>query len=217
MDIVRIFVNEKGEYGNPHCIVVDIDKKLDNLARQELATRMKLSETVFINNLDSGDVSIFSPIRECPFAGSALVGTAWLLRKINKEQPKFLITKNTKVPTWTEEGATYIRMNSSCLPKWNYEQLSSPSDVEKITPVEAKAFEHTFVWAWIDQEKGLVRARTFASDWGIPEDPANGSGSMRLADTLKREITVIHGQGSVIHARPTDSGDIEVGGIVVQS
>jgi predicted PhzF superfamily epimerase YddE/YHI9 len=217
MDIIRIFVNEKGEYGNPHCVVIDNEKKLDDQSRQAFATKMGLSETVFVNDNASGNVSIFSPIRQCPFAGSALVGTAWLLNKLNKKPLDFLLSNDVKVPTWQEGGATYIRMAKSILPNWNYEQLSTPAEVEKLTLADTKNKEHMFVWAWIDESAGLVRARTFAFDWGIPEDPANGSGSMRLADSVGKEITVIHGLGSIIHARPVEDGLIEVGGLVSNS
>ena len=100
------------------------------------------------------------------------------------------------------------------MPNWNFEQLNNAELVEKLAVNETINKEHTFVWAWIDETKGLIRARTFANDWGIPEDEANGSGSMKLADTLKREITIIHGHGSVIHARPSKDNNAEVGGLV---
>jgi len=210
---VRIFVNEKGEWGNPHCIVMDFGRKMNDKSRQELATKMGMSETVFVND-NSGSVNIFSTIRECPFAGSALIGTAWLLDKLGKNNNKFLTTNNVEVPFWKEDEKIFIRMNKSVLPKWNYEQLNSAKLVDKLTVSEATNKKHTFVWAWINEENGLIRARTFATDWGIPEDPANGSGSMRLADFLKREITVIHGQGSIIHARLAKNNCLEVGGLV---
>ena len=90
--------------------------------------------------------------------------------------------------------------------------MSVPTEV--LTNKEVAIMEHTFVWAWVDEEKGIVRARTFASDWCIPEDEANGSGSMKLATMLNREITIIHGKGSVIYARPTNNHFAEVGGYV---
>jgi predicted PhzF superfamily epimerase YddE/YHI9 len=75
---------------------------------------------------------------------------------------------------------------------------------------------HTVAWAWIDEAKGLVRARTFAQDWGIPEDEANGSGSMQLAVNLRRKLTLRHGKGSIIHAQPSrEVGHAEVGGLVI--
>lgn len=57
----------------------------------------------------------------------------------------------------------------------------------------------------VDKNTGIVRARTFSPDWGIPEDEANGSGAMKLAMVLK---------GSVIYANPIAAGLIELGGQV---
>jgi predicted PhzF superfamily epimerase YddE/YHI9 len=61
----------------------------------------------------------------------------------------------------------------------------------------------------------MIRARTFAADWGIPEDEANGSGAMRLASTLGKTLEIHHGKGSVIYARRANERFAEVGGRVV--
>ena len=74
--------------------------------------------------------------------------------------------------------------------------------------------KHTVVWSWMDISRGLVRARTFAPDWGIPEDQANGSGSMLLASKLDRKLEIHHGDGSIIFAKPIDKVSAEVGGLV---
>jgi len=73
------------------------------------------------------------------------------------------------------------------------------------------------MWAWIDKTKGLIRARTFASDWEIPEAQGNGSGSMVLAAKLKRDIEIKHGEGSVIFAKPAPDGCADIGGRVNES
>jgi len=102
------------------------------------------------------------------------------------------------------------------LPPWNLDKLASASDVEVLTPEEMKNAKHVVVWAWIDEVAGIVRAHTFAADWDITEDEANGSGAMKLAMSLGREVTVYHGKGSIIHARPSkEAGKTEVGGFVV--
>jgi predicted PhzF superfamily epimerase YddE/YHI9 len=51
----------------------------------------------------------------------------------------------------------------------------------------------------------------FAPSEGKPEDEASGSASMVLAVALGRDLTVVHGQGSVIHARPRGAG-VNLGG-----
>jgi len=71
------------------------------------------------------------------------------------------------------------------------------------------------VWAWIDEIKGAIRARTFANDWDIPEAEGNGSGSMLLAEKLKRSIEIKHGKGSVIFARPVSNNCVRIGGKIV--
>ena len=65
--------------------------------------------------------------------------------------------------------------------------------------------------------KGLIRARTFAPDWGIPDDEANGSGAMKLAATLERSIEIIHGKGSVIYAKPWKADFADLGGRVTEA
>lgn len=71
-------------------------------------------------------------------------------------------------------------------------------------------------WAWIYEAKGLIRARTFADDWDIPEAQGNGSDAMVLAAQLKRDIEIKHGEGSVIFAKPAPNECADIGGRVVQ-
>jgi predicted PhzF superfamily epimerase YddE/YHI9 len=70
-------------------------------------------------------------------------------------------------------------------------------------------------WAWIDEDGGLVRARVFVDEEGIPEDEATGAAALRLGAQLGRPIEIRQGEGSVLHARPGPDGTIEVGGRVL--
>lgn len=103
------------------------------------------------------------------------------------------------------------------MPPWNYKQLESAEAVEHIALEETAILEHTMMWAWIDESKGLIRARTFASDWELPEAQGNGSGSMVLAAKLNRDIEIKHGEGAVIFARPAPNGYADIGGRVIES
>lgn len=200
MNILKVFTNEKGEYGNSVGIIIDTDNKIDKNEHQKMATDSGFSEIVFINNLENKEISIYTPQREIPFAGHAIVGTSYFL---NHKYNLNIIQLNSiggPIDTWSENNLTWVSCSLSITPNWNLAQLNSVDLVEKITVEEAKDKEHCVVWAWIDKEKGLIRARTFAADWGIPEDEANGSGSMKLAVLLNQEITIVHGKGSVIHA-----------------
>ncbi len=101
---------------------------------------------------------------------------------------------------WCEGNLTWVKADLLILPEWKFEQLTKASE--------------TVVWAWIDKKKGIVRARTFVSDWGIPEDEANGSGSMLLASNLGRDLIIHHGKGSIVYTRPSKPGFGEIGGLV---
>lgn len=102
----------------------------------------------------------------------------------------------------------YIQAPLSIMPPWNFKQVE-----DVFQDLDFKK-EHIFVWSWTNEKEGIVRARTFAPDWGIPEDEANGSGSMLLAAKSKRNLKIIHGKGSMIFARYIDEKTAEVGGFV---
>lgn len=214
MKVLNVFTNNEGKFGNPVGIVVDVEQKIDAVERQKMATASGFSEIVFVNNVETKNISIYTPQHEIPFAGHAVVGTAYFLSQEYGVPVTKLVGIGGEIETWKEGELTWVRSSLLIAPKWNYEQLEDTMAVESLVLDVTLSKEHTVVWAWIDEQKGLIRARTFASDWGIPEDEANGSGSMKLASILNREITLIHGEGSVIHARPAKDNSAEVGGLV---
>lgn len=209
---IRVFVNKKGEYGNPVGIIVDLQKNISKERRQAISTKLGFSESVFINQLDPVRVNIFNPQREVSFAGHAMVGTAWFIRiKLNLEA-NYIECLGGRIKTWQKNDLTWIQAKMSAMPPWQYEELKGANEVESYPTDKAESKEHTIVWSWQDKDNSIIRARTFAPDWGIPEDEANGSGSMKLASMLKSKIQVIHGKGSVIYANPVTANLIEVGG-----
>ena len=70
------------------------------------------------------------------------------------------------------------------------------------------------VWAWENEEKGIIKSRTFLLDWGTLEDQGNGSGSMQLASMVGRNLEIHQGNGSVIYSRPSGLSMAQVGGKV---
>lgn len=75
--------------------------------------------------------------------------------------------------------------------------------------------DHTVYWAWVDSDGGIVRARVFASRFGVHEDEATGSAALLLAHRLGREVEIWQGNGSLVYARPGPDGSAEAGGRVV--
>ncbi len=214
INVILVFVNEKDNFGNPVGIIINEKQKLNKKQRQEIAAKLNYSETVFVNNLEKPSVSIFNPKSEVAFAGHAVLGTAYFLRNQLGKKVTSIRCGKTDVAVSGKGKLTWITAPLSIMPPWNFKQLDSAEAVEKLTKEQFSDQKHLVVWAWIDKSKNLIRARTFAPDWGIPEDEANGSGSMLLATKLKRDLKIIHGKGSVIYTQSHGKKSAKVGGLV---
>lgn len=216
VNILKVFVDENGKFGNPVGVVINDNNKLSDEHKQKIAYELNFSETVFIDKFDKiPEVSIFNPIKKVRFAGHAVLGTAYFIRNVLNKNIDLIKCGEELVKIKEEDKVVYITAPLSIMPNWNYEELPSVNEVESLSKNEVLSKLHTVVWAYINKESGLIRARTFAPDWGIPEDQANGSGSMLLASKLNRDLEIHHGEGSIIFAKPIDDKFAEVGGLVV--
>jgi predicted PhzF superfamily epimerase YddE/YHI9 len=194
VNILRAFVDAQGRHGNPTGIVLDLTQKLTTDDRQKIATDLHFTDTVFINSLDPVNVSFFNPQQETKFAGDSLISTAYFIQHVLGKNTNLLVCRGGQIKTWESGELTWIEASLSGTPGWQHQQLATAQAIDNITPEEASRYEHTMVWAWIDEAKGLVRSRTFLPDWGTLEDQGNGSGSMQLATMLGRKIEIHQGQ-----------------------
>jgi len=201
-------------YGDVASVIVDEGRHISNVERQALARKLNTGETAFINNVANADISIMHPQGEIDFAGVAAVGSAWLLAKLSNEPITRMRGRGGNIMVRQDSGITWVRASLVTTPPWHHKQLESIDAIERLTVEENGTIQHTMYWAWIDEAKGLIRARTFANDWDIPEAEGNGSGSMMLAAQLEREIEIKHGEGSVIFARSAPGGCADIGGRV---
>ena len=212
---LRVFVDEAGGHGNPVGIIVDQDARLSADARIDVTRDTGFSECVVIEDLKAGFIRTYTGQQEIPFAGHAALGAAWCRTEMLSGDGSSLQGPDGQIDVVTAGGITWVGTELRTTPPWWHERLPTAEAVEQLAGPQTASQVHTQLWAWIDETAGRVRSRTFAAEWGIPEDEANGSGCMRLAAALGREIEVIHGSGSVIFARPSAPGVAEVGGRVV--
>lgn len=210
--ILRVFTDANGNHGDLASVAIDEGRNIPDGERQAIARKLNTGETLFINDLSKANVSVIHPQGEIGFAGVAVLGGAWLLNKLNGSPVNAMYSRDGKINAWQDGELTWVQADLSIMPPWNYKQLESPEAVERIALKETETLEHTMTWAWIDEQKGLIRARTFATDWEIPEAQGNGSGSMVLAARLNRKIEIRHGLGAVIFAEPAVDGYVNVGG-----
>ncbi len=214
INILRAFVDEQGKYGNPTGIVLDPEQKLTSRDRQIIATSLHFTDTVFINSLDPINVSFFNPQQETKFAGDSLISTAYYIQHVLGQNIESIVCKGGQIKTWEDGDLTWIEASLSGTPGWQHQQLDSAEAIDNITSEAASRYEHTMVWAWIDEGKGLIRSRTFLPDWGTLEDQGNGSGAMQLAVKVGKKIEIHQGKGSVIYAEPSGKNFAKIGGRV---
>lgn len=214
--VLNVFCNSSGTHGNPVAIIEDLNREFTPDQRQRLALKTGFSETIFIEDLPTGKIKTHNPQEEISFAGHAAVGAAHYLSRRLKQPIEKLMGREGPIHVSVDERETWVRVALVSTPPWLIERLASVEHLESLTGPEDPSQGYTLLWAWLNEPAGAIRARTFAPNWGIPEDEANGSGCMRLACTLGREIEVTHGVGSVVLARPSGAGHGEVGGAVAE-
>jgi predicted PhzF superfamily epimerase YddE/YHI9 len=214
--VLRVFTDDQGRHGNPLGVVLNSSAIPDD-ERQSIAAKLGFSETVFVDDVVNASLRIFTPTAELALAGHPLVGTAWLLgqlagRPVDTLRPQ----KASPVTTWQEDGATWIRALVADAPAWSFVKLLEPAEIDALPLPPGPEYTHHSFWAWIDEAAGHIRSRVFAPASGVPEDPATGSAALRLVAQLARPITILQGEGCVIHARPASDGYADVGGLVVK-
>ena len=207
--VLRVFVDSEGRHGNPLGVFLD-GRAVPDEHRQAVAADLGFSETVFVEDVRTGKVRIFTPTVELPLAGHPLVGTAWLLTSLGHEIDA-LHPPAGRIPIATDQaGRTWINADPAMSPTWELAEIASPGDVEQLHG-DPLGRGRTCAWAWIDCAQARVRVRVFGPAYGVPEDPATGSAAMVLTAHLKTALTIMQGAGSVIETR-LDGVRVEVGG-----
>src|SRR5919198_2500319 len=83
LHLLRVFCADDGGFGNPLGVFADASE-VPPERRQAVAADLGLSETVFVDDAERGEVRIFTPAVELDFAGHPAVGAAWLLDRVDQ-------------------------------------------------------------------------------------------------------------------------------------
>jgi predicted PhzF superfamily epimerase YddE/YHI9 len=212
LHVLRVFTGAGGEWGNPLGVLLDGDE-VPAPHRQAVAHRLGFSETVFVDDAERGEIRIFTPGLELPFAGHPTVGTAWLLAREGHEV-EVLRPPAGEVEVRAEGELTFVAARAEWSPPWELIELAAVAEVESLSGPPAGE-ELAYCWAWEDEASGEVRARCYSLEDGIGEDEATGSAAIMLAVALDRPLRIHQGRGSLLQAKPLGDGRAEVGGRVV--
>jgi predicted PhzF superfamily epimerase YddE/YHI9 len=205
LHLLRVFCADDGSGGNPLGVFLDGGEVAPE-RRQAVAADLALSEIVFVDDADRGEIRVFSPTDELDFAGHPAVGTAWLLEGVEALRPPA-----GEVAVSREGEVVFVAARPEWGPAHELMQLGSPGEVEALDgPPEGH--DLAAVWAWMDEPAGTMRARVLPVRIGIPEDEATGSAATKLCALAGRPIDIRQGRGSRILARPGADGLVEIGG-----
>src|SRR5919108_3789246 len=83
LHLLRVFCAGDGSNGNPLAVFAD-GSEVPPERRQAVAADLGLSETVFVDDADHGEVRIFTPAVELDFAGHPAVGAALPFAPVGK-------------------------------------------------------------------------------------------------------------------------------------
>ena len=209
LHVLKVFVGDEGAGGNPLGVFLG-GGEIPASDRQGIAADLGFSETVFVDDAQSGVLRIFTPATELPFAGHPLVGTAWLLSGERGAVPA-LRPPAGEVPVRADGDFTFIAGRPEWAPPFEHVELAAPEEVDALSGPPG-GHDLVGAWAWEDEEAGHVRARVFPPRFGIEEDEATGAHAVRLAALLGRGIRLHQGRGSLILAEPQPDGTVEIGG-----
>ena len=211
LHVLRVFCGDGGSGGNPLGVFLDGDE-VPAGDRQGIAADLGFSETVFVDDATRGEIRIFTPAVELPFAGHPVVGTAWLLAR-ERGAVATLRPPAGEVPVRVEGGLTFAAGHPEWMPEFEFVEVGSAAEVEALRgPPEGH--DAVGMWAWVDEDAGVIRERVFCPRYGIDEDEATGSAAITLSARLGTELEIHQGAGSRILARPLDDGMVEIGGRV---
>ncbi|HSS33604.1 MAG TPA: PhzF family phenazine biosynthesis protein [Solirubrobacterales bacterium] len=213
LHLLRVFCDEAGEWGNPLGVFLD-GGEVPAARRQAVANELGFSETVFVDDAGRGEIRIFTPGLELPFAGHPTVGTAWLLAHDGIEC-KVLRPPAGEIAVRQDGTRTFVAARAEWSPPWELIELGDRAEIDALEGPLDGLEDEIYVWAWLDREAGTVRSRCWSLADGVGEDEATGSAAIMLAAALDRAVTIYQGEGSLLHAAPLGEGRAEVGGRVV--
>ena len=204
--LCSVFKGLDRDSGERHAIIFDLNRRFDDNQRQIIAAKLNLNETIFIDSTETGSIGIFNATHQIPFAGTASLAAAKFILDVNPKL-RSLLSMGMSIDVELDSSILWVEAGKGTLPAWNIVKTTTSDEVNAVGIESSGQYKHTFLWSWINENKGMVRARTFASDWNIPEVNGNGSGAMKLALLVNRPIEVTHGPGNGVRilASPVDN------------
>lgn len=213
IDVLRVFTDENGDFGNELGIVESTDETRGN--EQRIAVALGFSETVFVDGVADGraTIRIFTPADELPFAGHPSVGAAWWFAQTGRGVD-VLVERAGDVAVRRDGDTTWIAGRAEWAPEFAFVAYDTPVEVDALDAADYETGMN-YAHAWIDEPAGVLRSRMFGPEHDIAEDEATGAAAVAVTTRLGRDLEIHQGAGSLLFTRRGTDGVVEVGGRTV--
>ena len=194
LHVLRVFVNEDGEWGNPLGVFLD-GGAVPEEERQEVAAELGFSETVFVDDRETRPDPDLHPrsraaLRRPPDRRHRLA--ARRDRHAGRAPCRPRPARSASAP---RAPTVYVAGRAEWVSELEYlVELGSPAEVRALAGPPGGS-EAAYVWAWIDEDAGTIRARCFIEEAGIAEDEATGAAAIVLCDAARQAGDDPPGQG----------------------
>ena len=121
LHLLRVFCSEDGSHGNPLGVFLE-GAEVPEERRQAVAADLGLSEIVFVDDAERGEIRIFTPSVELDFAGHPTVGTAWLLERHRRRSA----SRRASSPCAASGEFVYVAARPEWGPPHELAELASP-------------------------------------------------------------------------------------------
>ena len=139
--VLRVFTDAAGNYGNPLGVVVAGAVAPEQ--RQQLATELGYSETIFVDppqaDSSTAHVRIYTPVTELPFAGHPTVGAAWWLREQGTAVHTLQVPAGVVQVAYGidgDDGLTGISARAEWAPEFLFHELASVDALADADPAD---------------------------------------------------------------------------------
>src|SRR5215207_10599557 len=126
LHLLRVFCSDDGSGGNRLGVFLQGEEVAPEL-RQAVAADVGLSEVVFVDDAERGEIRIFTPAAELDFAGHPTVGTAWLLDGIDT-----LRVPAGELAVRRQGEFVYVAAKPEWGPPYELAELASPEEVDAL-------------------------------------------------------------------------------------
>ena len=209
LHVLRVFLGDGGTGGNPLGVFLD-GGSVPEARRQDVAADLGFSETVFVDDAARGEIRIYTPAVEIPFAGHPVVGTAWLLERERGGVPALRPPAGV-VPVRSEGEWTYAAGRPEWAPEFEFVELGSPAEVEALDG-SPRSDAEVGMWAWIDENGGNPAGASLRRAVRDPGGRGDRRGGRRAHRAPGRPLDIRQGRGSRILTQPLDNGMVELAG-----